>query len=193
MSIIVAVQKGEQIAMAADNGASDGCHVQPPDLVVNHQKVRRVGDSLIGMAGYAVYENVFEHLLGLGRIEFSLGNRNEVFVFFLRLLETLTRDYHFVSETNDDCTEEDRGSPFLKLNSRFIVANRSGIFVIDSDLTVVQYRNYWAIGNGCTFALGALHASYGGDASAQSIARTAAEAALRFGEDCRGDIETWDL
>jgi len=187
MSIIVAVEKNEKLCVAADTVAFDGTHLQAPDLVINYAKVRRVGKSLLGCVGYAIYENLLDHFLSTATSIPDFEDRSAVFEFFLHFMHKLGKEYHFVGERNgsDDETE----SPFIKLESRFLVANRHGIFVIDSDLTVVHYRKFWAIGSGCTFALGALHAVYDSDMSASDIALCAAAAAIRFDESCRGEIQ----
>jgi ATP-dependent protease HslVU (ClpYQ) peptidase subunit len=188
MSIIVAVEKSDEICVATDTVAFDGTHLQAPDLVVNSSKARRVGQSIVGCVGYAIYENILDHIFGSMTALPDFCDSNAVFDFFLKFMDKLCKQYHFLGE-QVSADEDEGGSPFVKLESRFLIANRHGIFVVDSDLTVVQYRKFWAIGSGCCFALGALHSIYDSDMSASEIAMCAAEAAIRFDESCRGSVE----
>ena len=50
------------------------------------------------------------------------------------------------------------------------------------------YRAFHAIGSGCDYACGALHALYESELKAEEIARRAVEAAIRFDSACGGEI-----
>ena len=73
---------------------------------------------------------------------------------------------------------DDTDSPFGSLDSTFLVVSRTGIFSVSSDLSVLRYGRYFAIGSGAPFALGAVHALYETDLDAPSIAAAAAGAAI---------------
>lgn len=193
MSIVVVVQKDGTLVAAADSLGTNGAHIQPEDLVVGKDKVRRIGDSLFGFVGYSVYRNVFDCVFANEELNPTFHDRSAVFEFFVKFARLLASDYHFVAETEDDGSDEDGGSPFVKLNSNFIVANTNGIFVVDSDIAVIQYQRFWAIGSAYPIALGALHAVYNQDLSAREIATIGVEAAIKFHNFCGGGITVTEL
>ena len=81
--------------------------------------------------------------------------------------------YNFVKDQADDAD-----SPFGSLDSTFLVVCASGIFGVASDLSVLRYERYFAIGSGAPIALGAVHALYESEHDAEAIARSAASAAI---------------
>ena len=53
-----------------------------------------------------------------------------------------------------------------------------GVFGVASDLSVLRYERYFAIGSGAPIALGAVHALYESESDAEAIAHSAAAAAI---------------
>ena len=96
-----------------------------------------------------------------------------IFKFFTRLWEELHERYNFVKDQADDAD-----SPFGSLDSTFLVVCAQGIFGVASDLSVLRYERYFAIGSGAPIALGAVHALYESEGDAEVIARSAALAAI---------------
>lgn len=186
MSIIVAVTKRRRTVMAADTLFLTGPQKDYTDNLVGRSKVRRIGDSWVGLAGWSVYQNIFEHYVTKKRIS-SLKSEQVIFDFFLKFWKTLRQRYPFVKEQR-----EGADSPFADLDSSFLVANRHGIFDIHGNITVWRHKEYCAIGSGCQYAYGALHALYGQLNSARQIAVQAVEAAVRFDDGCGGPIEVFD-
>lgn len=184
MSIIVAVTKRGRTVVAADSLYLTGPQKDYAENLVGRSKVRRIGDSLVGMAGWSVYQNIFEHYVGKLRPT-ALKNEKAVFEFFLRFWKTLREKYPFVKEQREG-TE----SPFTDLDSSFLVTNRHGIFDVHTNMTVWRHKEYCAIGSGAQYTYGALHVLYPRHNSAKEIAVGAAEAAVRFDDGCGGPIET---
>lgn len=185
MSIIAAVCKNDHIAVAADTMHSTGTRREHPDNLAGRSKLRRVGRNLIGGVGWSVYDNIFDHYLGKLSRPPRLNNERAIFEFFLKLWQTLRSKYQVV---NDQPDRDDR-SPFCDLDSEFIVVNRQGIFEVSSDLSVMRFERYLAIGSGDRYSYGALHTLYGSRRSAEQIAKQSVEAAVFFDQQCGGPVE----
>ncbi|HUT24352.1 MAG TPA: hypothetical protein VM492_08430 [Sumerlaeia bacterium] len=184
MSIVVGVKKGRDIVIAADSqSVVDSSLISPAD---NHRvsKIVKIGSAYLGATGWSLYENILEDFLAREK-RASLTNRRSIFSFFMKLWRDLHDRYSFV---NDQC-DRDHDSPFGDLDASFLIVNRNGIFDVASDMNVVEFGKYYAIGSGRDFALGALHALYDGRLSAEQLAVRAAEAAVTFDARCGGEIE----
>ncbi|MCC6849294.1 MAG: hypothetical protein IT294_12405 [Deltaproteobacteria bacterium] len=183
MSIAVAVRKGSTIAVAADSQENFG---DRKVVGTNHRatKIMTLGGSELAMTGWGVYDNVFHDYLASRRPP-RFANEREIFTFFVRLWKDLRRRYSFVE---DQVAEDDR-SPFADLDSSFLIANRRGIFHVSGDMSVMAFREYYAIGSGASYALGVLHALYASERDAGVLARRACEAAIAFDVYCGGDID----
>jgi ATP-dependent HslUV protease, peptidase subunit HslV len=184
MSIAVAVRKRNQIVVAADSQESFGDRRVLRD---NHDasKIVRAGTSHIAMTGWGVYDNIMRDYLA--RVQRPrLGSERAVFAFFIAFWRQLHKRYQFV---NDQVGEDDP-SPFADLDSSFLVANRTGIYHVSGNISVMAFKKYYAIGSGASYALGALHALYDQPGlKAEALARRACEAASAFDVSSGGDID----
>ena len=183
MSIVVAVKKGSQIALACDSLWIFGSHLEDQTNVTDKRKFFEVGSALLAFTGWGLYRNIFAHYLRTRRTPPRLTNEQQVFEFFLRFLKELRKNYSFVNEQSR--TEE---TPFADLDSDFLVLNRKGIYGVSTDLSVTSYERYHAIGSGCDYAFGALHTIYDEKKSAAQIAEIAVSAATHFDAHCGGKI-----
>ncbi|MCP4346415.1 MAG: hypothetical protein GY795_12915 [Desulfobacterales bacterium] len=182
MSVAVVVKKDKKIVIASDSRVSFGDTVVPTD---NHKasKIRKIGNSYIAKTGWAIYENIFDDLLKSKQVP-SLLNKNTIYSFFIKLWKKLHEKYAFM---NDQCNEKD--SPFGDLDSSFLIANKNGIFYVASDMSVSEFEQFYAIGSGDDYALGALYALYNEKYNACQLAKKAIETAIAFKPYCGGDIE----
>jgi ATP-dependent HslUV protease subunit HslV len=182
MSIAVAVRKGNAIAVAADSQENFGDRkiVGP-----NHcaSKIMPLGNSMLAMTGWGVYDNVFTDYLRAGRTP-RFASEREIFVFFVKLWKDLRKRYSFV---DDQVQDEDR-SPFADLDSAFLIGNPYGIFHVSGDMSVMAFEEYYAIGSGASYALGVLHALHATERDATVLARRACEAAIAFDVYCGGEV-----
>lgn len=187
MSIIVAVRKDGRTVMAADTLTLFGeSHRVPRDNSVT-AKVMAVGEALVGSAGWGVYDPIMRDFLS-DRDAPDLGSETAVFAFLMELWHALHDRYSFV---NDQSHNKD--TPFGDLDSSFLVAHAAGIFNVSSDMDVTTFRQYYAIGSGSDYALGAMHVLYDGDLDAEAVARRAVAAAMAFDVHCDGDVTVLDL
>jgi ATP-dependent protease HslVU (ClpYQ) peptidase subunit len=186
MSIIVAVRKRGRTTVASDALYLTGAHKDYAENLADRSKIRRAGTSWIGMTGWSVYQNIFDHYLSKTRVP-ALKDAEVIFDFFLKFWKSLRERYPFVKDQR-----EGADSPFTDLDASFLVANRYGIFDIHGNMTVWQQKNYCAIGSGAPYAYGALHVLYEEGGGARRIAERAVESAVRFDDGCGGPIEVVD-
>ncbi|MHC5002938.1 MAG: hypothetical protein ACYTJ0_07430 [Planctomycetota bacterium] len=182
MSVVVVVSKQGRTVMAADSLTVFGDAQQLPPANAVTRKIRRVGDSLVGSAGWAIYDCILDHFLA-GRPAPELRDEQAIFGFFLALWHALHERYPFV---NDQAQNKD--SPFGDLDSSFLIANEQGMFKVSNDLDVFRFNQYYAIGSGGEYALGAMHALYDEPAAADEIAQRAVRGAIVFDVHCGGEI-----
>ncbi|MHC5115016.1 MAG: hypothetical protein ACYTGP_11385 [Planctomycetota bacterium] len=182
MSVIVAVRKFDTTVIAADSLTCFGDSQRVPQANAVTPKVRRIGTSLVGASGWAVYDSIITDFLA-DRPPPDLTTPEAIFSFFMVLWRAMHDNYSFV---NDQAQSKD--SPFGDLDSTFLIANRGGIFKVSPDMDVSGFQQYYAIGSGSEYALGAMHHLYETDQSAEVIARKAVDTATQFDLYCGGAI-----
>lgn len=183
MSIIVAVHKNDRIVMAADSLTVFGDSEQVPQANSRSIKIGRIGNAIIGSAGWAIYDDVLRDHLAQNPAP-DLSSHQAIFAFFLDLWRVLHERYTFV---NDQAGNRD--SPFGDLDTSFLIASPGGIFKVSSDLGVTAFNRFYAIGSGTEFALGAFHALYEHNDDLEEIATIAVEAAISMDVHCGGAID----
>jgi ATP-dependent HslUV protease subunit HslV len=183
MSVIAAVRSSTHIVIAADTQDNFGDQRPPAD---NHEaiKLREVGGAIVGASGWALYDDVFDHYLAKQR-RFRLHDRTSIFDFFVRLWKALHERYSFVNDQPGKETD----SPFASLDATFLVASPGGLFLVSSNMSVSQFRQYYAIGSGGDYALGALHAWQGKEKDPRVLVEKAVQAAMAYDSSCGGRIE----
>ncbi len=172
MSIAVAVRKDARIVLATDSQTNLGSE-RVPAANLSGPKFMQIGDAHMAATGWTLYSNILADVLGRRRATPRLDSEVNIFKFFTRLWEELHERYNFVKDQADDAD-----SPFGSLDSTFLVVCAQGIFGVASDLSVLRYERYFAIGSGAPIALGAVHALYESEGDAEVIARSAALAAI---------------
>ena len=172
MSIAVAVRKDARIVLATDSQTNLGSERVPAENL-SGPKYLRIGDAYMAATGWTLYSNILADVLARRRATPRLDSEVNIFKFFTRLWGDLHENYNFVKDQADDAD-----SPFGSLDSTFLVVCASGIFGVASDLSVLRYERYFAIGSGAPVALGAVHALYESERDAEAIARGAANAAI---------------
>jgi ATP-dependent HslUV protease, peptidase subunit HslV len=181
MSIAVAVRVGNEIVLATDSKRTFGAGAVPDDNF-REAKMRQVGAAHIATTGWGVYNNILDDYLRTTRTP-KLTGTESIFTFFRQFWRALHQRYAFV---NDQCTESD--SPFGDLDASFLVTSAQGIFYVACDMSVTRFDNYYAVGSGAPYALGALHALHHTRADVEAIAKKAVAAASALDIYCGGDI-----
>ena len=152
MTTLVAVRKNDEIAIAADSLTTFGDTRLAAQHDRSYEKIVRYRDTCIGLCGSAAHQLVFESLLARhGDLDFS--NKLAIFETF-RKLHPILKEQHFLNPKEED------DDPYESTQITALVANRHGIFGVYSMREVFEYTQFWAVGSGREFALGAMHALY---------------------------------
>lgn len=172
MTTIVVVKKNREIAIASDALVTFG-ETRLPHGYETNEKIFRVRDSYVGLAGstahYAVLAMALDHL---GE-ECQLSGRREIFNTFQRL-HPLLKERFFLNPKEDD------GDPYESSQITALIANASGIYGVYSYREVFSFDRFWGIGSGRNFALGAMYAAYDRTPSARKIAEIGVKAGAEF-------------
>ncbi len=180
MTTIVAVKKNGVVAIAADTLTTFGNTCLPAALDASHDKILRCGDSYIGVCGSAAHQLVLGSLLAKTP-DVQLNSKAGIFETF-RKLHPVLKEECFLNPKED---EED---PYESSQITALIANASGIFGIYSMREVFEYTQFWAIGSGHEYALGALHHAYTRYDNAPDIARAGVEAGIAFDKNSAAPI-----
>jgi ATP-dependent protease HslVU (ClpYQ) peptidase subunit len=182
MSVAVAVKSQDRIVIASDTKRTFGSGAVPEGNLTD-VKIRKVGSAYLAMTGWGIYSNIFDDYLAAGRRTPALTDQRKIFAFFRTFWRELHERYSFV---NDQRHDED--SPFGDLDASFLIINPSGIYSVACDMSVTPFEQYYAIGSGASYALGAMHALYRGKVDAERVAQRAVEAAMELDIYCGGEV-----
>lgn len=173
MSTIVVVRKNGQACIAADTLTTFGDIRLPAGMDYNHDKIQTFGKTHMGIVGSAAHTLVAERAFRDAEIKPDFSNRDTTFDTLLRLHPVLKEKYFLNAKDADDDAYESS-----QIDSVFI--NKNGIFAMYSLREVYEYTQFWAVGSGATYAMGAMHAVYKKARTAREIARIGAEAGAEF-------------
>ena len=183
MSIAVAVQKDNQIILATDSLVSFGSGCVPTENYTSN-KMLTIGDSHLAATGWALYDNMMlDYLSGLETAP-TLHSEAQIYRFFLDFWRKAKEDYSLVNEQCDD-----KNSPFADLDAYFLLTNHTGIYSIASNMNVLKFSQYYAVGSGADYSMGALHAIYESDLSAEQLVKKAVASAIALDTSCGGTIK----
>jgi ATP-dependent protease HslVU (ClpYQ) peptidase subunit len=182
MTTIAVARTGGQVAIAADSLVTFGDTRLAHGYEAN-DKVFRIGDSWVGMAGTTAHFPVLRKALGsLSADELRLRSRDDVFETFLKLHPKL-KEIYFLNP------KEDEGDPYESSQFTVLIANASGIYGVYSYREVFEFDRFWAIGSGRTYALGAMFGAWDGKRSARDIAELGVRAGCEFDKNSDGPVQ----
>ena len=172
MTTIVVVRKGDEVAIAADSLTTFGdtrlaaLHDRTYDKIIQYR------GTYIGLCGSAAHQLVFESLLRRNEnLDFS--DKFAIFETF-RKLHPILKEQHFLNP------KEEEDDPYESTQVTALIANEHGIFGVYSMREVFEYTQYWAVGSGREFALGAMHALYPRLKTAEAVAKAGLAAGAVF-------------
>ena len=190
MTTVVVVKKGGQVAIAADTLVTFG------DTRLGHRyepnsKLFKVdtpaGPSWVGMAGTVAHFPVLRKAMNaLPKDQLLLGSRDEVFDTFVRL-HPLLKESFFLQ------TKEDDNDPYESSQFSVLIANGSGIYGLYSYREVFEFNQFWGIGSGRSFALGAMYASWDKAKTAREVATIGIHAGCEFDKNSGGPLELFTV
>lgn len=180
MTTIVAVRKNGYAVIAADTLTTFGNTRLHATQDASHDKILRIGDNYIGVCGSAAHHLVLSSLLAKTP-DLQLNSKEAIFETF-RKLHPILKEECFLNPKED---EED---PYESSQITALIANANGIFAIYSMREVFEYTQFWAIGSGHEYALGAMHQAYGHGDDAAEIARAGVDAGIAFDKNSAAPI-----
>ena len=190
MTTVVVTKKNGHVAIAADTLVTFG------DTRLSHRyegnskifKVSTVtGPSYIGMAGTVAHFPVLRNALAsIGPEKVKLGSKDEVFGTFTALHPYL-KDNFFLQ------TKEEDNDPYESSQFSVLIANATGIYGLYSYREVFEFKEFWGIGSGRSFALGAMYASWDKARSAKELATMGVTAGCEYDRNSAGPVEVYTL
>ena len=182
MTTIAIARKGSQVAIASDSLVTFGDTRLAHGYEAN-DKVFRIGDSWVGMAGTTAHFPVLRKALGgLPPEELKLHSRDEAFDTFLKLHPKL-KEHYFLN------TKEEDADPYESSQFTVMIANASGIFGVYSYREVFEFDRFWAIGSGRHFALGAMLAVWDKARNAREVVEAGVRAGCEFDKNSAGPVK----
>ena len=190
MTTVVVVKKAGQVAIAADTLVTFG-ETRLSQRFEANSKVFKVdtpaGISYVGMAGtVAHFPALRKAMMALPKEDLKLGSKDEVYDTFLKLHPVLKETFFLQ-------TKEDDNDPYESSQFSVVVANASGIFGLYSYREVFEFKEFWGIGSGRGFALGAMHAVWDKAKTAREVALAGMSAGCEFDKNSAGPIDVFTL
>ena len=181
MTTVVIVRKNGMVALAADTLVTFGDTRLAHGYEAN-DKLFKVGDSWIGMAGTTAHFPVLRRALAaLPADELKLHSRDQVFDTFLKIHPKLKENF-FLNPKEEDA------DPYESSQLTSLIANPAGIFGVYSYREVFEFDRFWAIGTGRAFALGAMYAALDKVKTARELADIGVRAGCEFDKNSSGPV-----
>ena len=190
MTTVVVVKKAGQVAIAADTLVTFG-DTRLAHRFEDNTKIFKVdtaqGMSYVGMAGTVAHFPVLRKAMGaMPKDQLRLSSRDEVF-------DTFTKLHPYLKENFFLQTKEEDNDPYESSQFSVLIANASGIYGLYSYREVFEFKEFWGIGSGRSFALGAMHASYAGAKTAREIAQAGVQAGCEFDRNSAGPADLFTI
>ena len=174
MTTVTVVRKGGVAAIAADTLIKWGSAKESATYIANHDKILRVGESLVGVTGTATFNAILRDYFDHSSEEVRLDSPSQIFRTWNRLHGILKERYFLLPE-------EDKEDALESSRMDCLIANPHGIFGVAAHRTVQQFSKFYAYGSGSDYALGAMYSAFADpQLSAEQIARHGIEAAAEF-------------
>lgn len=177
MTTVVVVKKNGQVAIGADSLVTFGDTRLGPRFEAN-SKILKIdtpaGPTYVGAAGTVAHFPVLRKALtSLPKDQLLLGSKDEVFDTFIKL-------HPMLKETFFLQTKEDDNDPYESSQFSVLIANATGIYGLYSYREVFEFKEFWGIGSGRSFALGAMHTVWDKAKTAREVALAGIHAGCEF-------------
>jgi len=90
-------------------------------------------------------------------------------------------------------TKEDDNDPYESMQFTVVIANSSGIYGLYSYREIFEFKEFWGIGSGRSFALGAMHAAWANTKTAKEVAMAGMQAGCEFDKNSGGPIDVYSV
>ena len=190
MTTLVVVKKAGLVVMAADTLVTFGDTALPHRYEANSKIFKAdtpAGVSYVGMAGtVAHFPALRKAMTALPKADLKLSSKDEVYDTFLTLHPMLKETYFLQ-------TKEDDNDPYESMQFTVVIANASGIYGLYSYREIFEFKEFWGIGSGRSFALGAMHAAWGSVKTAREVAMAGMNAGCEFDKNSGGPIDVYSV
>lgn len=186
MSSLVVVKKSGRVVIAADSLTTFGRTKFGRKYQRQSEKIHQFESSYIGIVGDAAHSNVFECILEKYGKYLHFNSRQQIFKTYLRLHKILRDEFHLNPHAGDDVAYQSSQIDAL-------IANNCGIFGMFEFREVHEFEQFWAIGSGKPYALGAMYAVYDQCQDPEEIARIGVLASCEFDNACEPPIMVYSL
>ena len=190
MTTVVVTKKNGQVAIAADTLVTFG-DTRLAHRYEGNSKIFKVNTatstSYIGIAGTVAHFPVLRNAIAaLAPDKVLLGSKDEVFTTFTKLHPYL-KDNFFLQ------TKEEDNDPYESSQFSVLIANATGIYGLYSYREVFEFKEFWGIGSGRSFALGAMYASWNTAKTARDLAGIGLNAGCEYDRNSAGPVEVYTL
>ncbi len=190
MTTLVVAKKNGQAVIATDALITFGDTRLTSRFEAN-SKIFRVdapaGTSYVGMAGTVAHFPVLRKAMAaLPKDQLKLGSKDEIFDTFNKL-HPLLKEVFFLQ------TKEDDNDPYESSQFSVLIANASGIYGLYSYREVFEFKEFWGIGSGRSFALGAMYAAWDKAKTAREVALAGVNAGCEFDKNSAGPAELFSI
>jgi len=190
VTTVVVVRKAGQVAIAADTLVTFG-DTRLASRFENNSKIFKldsaVGTTYVGMSGTVAHFPVLRKAMqSMPKDMLLLGSKDEIF-------DTFTKLHGFLKENFFLQTKEEDNDPYESSQFSVLLANQTGIYGLYSYREVFEFKEFWGIGSGRSFALGAMHASYSKARTAREIAQAGIDAGCDFDRNSSGPADLYTL
>ena len=184
------VKKAGQVAIAADTLVTFG-DTRLSNRFEANSKLFKIdtlgGPSYVGIAGTVAHFPVLRKAMqALPKDQLLLGSKDDVFDTFIKL-HPLLKDTFFMQ------TKEDDNDPYESSQFSVVIANATGIYGLYSYREVFEFNEFWGIGSGRSFGLGAMYAAWDKGKTAREIAVLGVKAGCEFDKNSGGPVEVFTL
>ena len=190
MTTVVVVKKNGQVAIGADSLVTFGDTRLGPRFEANSKILKMdtpAGPTFVGASGTVAHFPVLRKALtSLPKDQLLLGSKDEVFDTFIKL-------HPMLKETFFLQTKEDDNDPYESSQFSVLIANATGIYGLYSYREVFEFKEFWGIGSGRSFALGAMHAAWDKSKTAREVAIAGMNAGCEFDKNSAGPVEVFTL
>lgn len=182
MTVITAAHNGKHYAMACDTMHVTG--YTKINTVQGNHKIIQVGENIFGFAGVVANRLAVACILREITSKHVLSCVEGIYILMLKVHELLRKDHFLTAQATHE-------EPFEDNDLSILICNPHGIFNVGRDRSAVKHDDYWALGSGMHYALGAMH-SYTNDPDSathlEEIATRGVEAACAYSDSCGGPI-----
>ena len=172
MTTITVVKKGREVAIAADCQSTFGDTRLTATHDARSNKIFELDGSFFAISGSAAHDLVLQAALSKLKSR-QFDSRPAIFETFRKLHPKLKDDFFLK-------TEEEEDDPYESSQMTVLIANPHGIFAVYSMREVYEFNQFWAIGSGRDYAVGAMWAAWPQLEGAAEIAQLGVQAGCEF-------------